>query len=83
MSSRPTSNMVAGWYADDLAPNETYSFVVKIPFVFPVYEHIGAIDAPVRTLDTEGNEELAGNLSLGGFEISHPDEDTFEIRVRL
>ena len=73
---------VAELYSMELEPNETYSFTVKIPIVYPVYEHIGGVKSPVRTLDTDGNEYLSGNLSIGEFEIRHPDDDTFEIRVR-
>ena len=80
--SKVNQNMVAGIISDDLDPNGVYTFTVKMPLVFPVYEHMGSVSSPVRTLDTHGNETLAGDLSLGGYEIAHPDEDTFEIRVR-
>lgn len=82
MSKIVQNNGVTSLYSMDLEPNETYTFTVMIPLVYPVYEHIGPVKSPVRTLDMDGNEILLGNLSIGNFDICHPDDDTFEIRIK-
>lgn len=82
MSRTITAINVLGLFKTHLTPGDTYTFSMRIPYVYPVYEHIGSVDSPVRTLDTDGNERIAGDLFFRNFEIRNPDDDTFEIRVK-